>query len=72
MYRYMLIEEELYSPDLGKYHSFGIIALDNTGKVITFVSDVSPDKALVEGICNRCTKGQLYPIHLLDVIEDSI
>lgn len=72
MFQYVPFEEELTLPDLGKCRSFGIIALDEAGNTITSVSGVSTDRQLVEEICQRCTRCRLSPVHLNDVIEDSI
>ena len=40
-------------------------------EIIT-VSDVSLDKAFVEGLAKLCTELQLDPIHLFDVVEDAL
>ncbi|WP_407925837.1 MULTISPECIES: DUF6514 family protein [Agathobaculum] len=37
---------------------------------ITLVSAFSHDKRAVEQLAARCTKFQLSPVHLLDVIHD--
>ena len=72
MIQYLPIREAHYSDDLGRYISFGIKAVDSRNNVILFISDVSVNESLVNSICIDCTKGELNPIHLLDVIEDRI
>lgn len=75
MYRYQTYEEKLNHPDIGNYTSFGIIVLvesnQNTEELFR-VSDVSVNQELVENLSNLCTKEQLDPIHIYDVIDDSI
>lgn len=75
MYQYLPIPEQLYSPDLGPYHSFGIVAIkvcDGEQQQKAFASDVSTDRDFVEELAERCTAAQLDPIHLKDIVLDSI
>ena len=75
MFRYISVSEELSSPILGQYHSFGIAAQEEVAghwRQICQVSDVSTDPIFVENLAARCTAGQLEPVHLLDVIEDAL
>ena len=69
------MEQRLYLDEVGEYTTYGIRALKVTlfGTLeIDFVSDVSTDHELVRELTDHCTKGQLHPIHLMDVIEDVI
>ena len=55
--------------------SYGIIAEEYDGSKwiqVAVVPDVSCDEAFVLALSNKCTQGQLSPIHLLDVVLDSI
>ena len=70
--RYDIFEEELYSSELGRYRSFGIIGRNASGDEVVFCSDVSPDKSLVAELCDKCNALGISPVHLLDVIEDSL
>ena len=75
MFRYISVSEELSSPILGQYHSFGIAAQQEVAgqwQVVCKVSDVSTDPVFVENLAARCTAGQLEPVHLLDIIEDAL
>ncbi len=72
MYRYEMYEENMESEELGVYVTYGIKAFGASGEMLCAVSDVSTDRALVQTLCESCTAEQLYPIHLRDVIEDSI
>lgn len=75
IYHYIPVKENLYSPDIGHYVSFGIRALQLAEKgwrEATFVSDVSTKISFVSNLIRICIKKQLSPIHLLDFIQDSI
>ena len=75
MYRYVPSEEFLFSPFMGHYRSFGIAVFQYTEKGWerkSFFSDVSTDPSFVTALAQRCTRGQLSPDHLLDVLFDSI
>ena len=75
MFRYVPFEESLFSPSIGGYHSFGIAILQfvkHGWKQIDSISDVSTDYNFVAKLAQRCTRGQLHPVHLIDVIQDSI
>jgi hypothetical protein len=73
VYFYQVIKEEFYRGDIGDYVSFGIRVIYATYGIyceVLRVSDISPDKHNVSELASLCTKAQLRPIHLLDVIED--
>ena len=70
--RYETVEEYLFSEELGHYKTFGIRGTDASGKEVTFCSDVSANEALAHDICEKCNLFQLSPMHILDVILDSI
>lgn len=75
MYLYLPIEEQLESPYLGPYRSFGIAAFRLTAQMrqqLIFIADVSPNEAFVSLIACRCTKEQLEPVHLRNVVEDAL
>ena len=67
MYLYLPVKETLYHPDLGYYESYGLAAHLSAGQ-LAFLSDVSPDLALVQGLAQQCTAGQLAPSQLEDVV----
>ena len=70
--KYDIFEQELYSLELGYYISFGILGRDAEGKTVVSCSDISVEKDFAVELCNRCNLLGISPIHLLDVIEDSI
>ena len=75
LFRYFLVPEELVSPQIGPYRSFGIEAQRDGStdwQRVAFVSDVSVDKAFVERLAAQCSAGQLDPTQLLDVVEDAL
>lgn len=75
MFFYQVIEEKLYTADIGAYISFGLKVIFATHGVyleLLRVSDISTDKSKVARLAALCTKGQVRPIHLADVIEDSL
>ena len=73
--RYVPYCEELYHEEIGAYRSFGICAYALTGgewNEVARVCDVATDLALVVALCERCNRGKLAPIHLIDVIMDAL
>jgi len=70
-FTYVPVRECLISPKLGHYSSFGMEVLEK-GTLSFKVSDISTDESLVTVLAQRCTAGQLDPIHLFDVIEDML
>lgn len=70
-YIYEPIRQTVVSDDLGEYVTYGIRVLSN-GKPLSLVTDVSTDMDTVERLSALCTKEQLDPIHLMDVISDAI
>ncbi len=72
---YQVVKENLYNRDIVHYISYGIKILRvSHGKLheLKTVADVSTNKALVKQLATLCTRGQLSPIHLMDVIDDFI
>ena len=75
MYIYRVIRQELSAPGLGRYITYGIAALfvlAGQRRQVNFVADISPDRAAVQQLAERCNAGQLEPCQLLDVVEDSL
>ena len=55
--------------------SYGIIAQESFGDswhFVAFVPGISEDKAFVLDLAEKCTRGQLNPIQLLDVVMDAL
>ncbi len=72
MLRYIPVKEERYTPEIGEYQTYGICVLNETGETVTSLSDISTDFNTVSKLADQCTKGQLAPEHLKDVVLNSI
>lgn len=70
--KYEPVREKLFSREIGCYESFGIRGSDKSGAEIFFCSDISADMAFVIDLCEVCNRLQISPVHMLDIIEDSI
>lgn len=72
---YKAVKEYAYTQESGAYTTYGImvyrIGLNGVRRCLT-VPDVSLDCTLVRKLSWDCTRGQLYPAQLYDVIEDRI
>ena len=74
-YSYCLVEEKLCSPWAGDYVTYGIEAwrqANSDWELAFFFSDICTDELFVKRLAERCTKGQLDPIHLPCVVEDAL
>ena len=75
MFQYLPVESELYSPYIGTYKTFGLQVLrtdHDRDEKIMLLPDISTSFSFVLRLACVFTQKQLDPIHLLDVIEDSI
>lgn len=75
MFRYLPFENESHSPCISSYHTFGLrILLSQNGieKEVMLLPDISTDFSFVLRLADIFTRKQLDPIHLLDVLEDSL
>ena len=70
--KYEVFEESLSSGELGTYRAFGIKGVNSLGDNVIVCSDVSPDESFIRTLCEACNALQVSPIHILDIIEDSI
>jgi len=74
-WRYRIVPEEIYHPDIGKYHTYGIQAIwraSNGRMAQKTIHDVGIDRETVENMAKLFTKHQLRPIHFSDVVEDML
>lgn len=75
MFRYLPFENDMDSPYIGLYHAFGLrVLLSQNGleEEVMLLPDISTDFSFVLHLAAVLTRKQLDPIHLLDVIEDSL
>lgn len=72
MFRYLPIENEVFSPYLGRYRTFGLRVLrsgEEGEEEVMILPDISTDFAFALRLAELFTAKQLDPIHLLDIIE---
>ncbi|MBO1680229.1 DUF6514 family protein [Bittarella massiliensis (ex Durand et al. 2017)] len=75
MFQYTVVKEALKDCEIGPYTGYGIrvIEVSSCGsEEVAFVSDVSCERGVVEQLAALCTRLQLYPCHLYDVVLDAI
>lgn len=73
MFQYLPIENEMRSPYLGSYQTFGlqICRIDPCiDEEIMRIPDISANYIFVLRLAELFTRKQLDPLHLLDVLED--
>ena len=61
-----------FSPETGAYVSFGISARDTEHGLASFVPDVFLDEREAIAFTEQLRRLQVSPIHLIDVIEDTL
>lgn len=75
MYQYLPIQNELFSPEIGTYATFGLRVLrtqNGEDKELMILPDVSTDFSFTLRLASLFTEKQLDPLHLLDVLYDFI
>ncbi len=75
MFYYHSFQEQCTTPELGTYTTFGIAVLqysDGKWQLVFSVSDVSFEEQRVLELAALCTRLQLHPMHLCDVVEDAL
>ena len=69
-FQYRPVPQTVFSEELGSYiETYGICA-QRLGVELLLISDVSTDLEKVQRLADILTANDLYPEHLLDVIED--
>lgn len=69
MYKYRIVREKAYHPDIGAYHTYGIAVREN-GTILQTQHDVSVERAVAKSIAVVCAEEQVEPVHMEDVIAD--
>lgn len=73
MFTYKIMEETICEKEVGNYTTFGVcIYNDETTESIVTIHDVFLQKQKAEEFVNKCNALNLDPIHIFDVIEDTI
>lgn len=73
MYQYLPIENEVFSPYIGKYRTFGLRVMRTGGEEdeeLMILPDISTDYGFILRLAGLFTRKQLDPLHLAEVIED--
>ena len=68
-YQYIPVQETLTSDELGTYVTYSI-SVRTVSEEVAFVRDLSTEFEEIEHFTDLCTKKQLNPEHLDDVIQD--
>lgn len=75
MFKYLSVREEVSNEEVGQYTTFGIKGFEKVGfswEERIYIPDVTLDKTAAEFLAKICTKEQLEPLHLEDVVIDYI
>jgi len=73
LFLYRQFEENIYfDEEIGWHTTYGIKVYDSNNMEVMSISDVNINESFVNKLCEICTRIQLDPIHLYDVIEDSL
>lgn len=68
--QYVAFVENRCTPELGEYRTYGIRLQNENGDLLDEIADISTNAVAVWTLAERCTNGQLSPLHFHDVIED--
>lgn len=71
MITYRVIEENLHNSEFGSYVAYGISVCDED-IILNYISDIFVEKERAEKLAKLCNKNGLDPIHLREVVEDTI
>lgn len=69
--RCRVVREELYHRDLGRYFSYGIVAVGKDGWT-AYIPDISTREWKVQRLAERMNRLEAAPVHLLDMVLDSL
>lgn len=73
MFLYLPIENVIVSPYLGRYRTFGLRILQSESEgdqEVMVLPDISTNFEFILRLASLCTRKQLNPLHILDVLED--
>lgn len=70
-WNYHAVKELRYSPELGRYLTYGIRALEG-GRPVAHIHDIAADGHFVQRLAEDFCFHHLSPLHLQDVIEDML
>lgn len=75
MYKYLVEKETTSNPEIGVYTSYGIkitFVEKQKSKNIKYIPDVFIDEYTANRFAELCTTNNLEPVHIYDVIEDTL
>ncbi|MDD6188113.1 MAG: DUF6514 family protein [Clostridiales bacterium] len=75
MIEYYAVKESLYREEIGAYTAYGIGVFEYDGdekKTLQYIPDVFLDEDKAEQLVDMCNRLQLEPVHLLNVVEDTV
>ena len=75
MYEYCVEKEILYNAQLGRYTSYGIsvfLVEEKFREKLDYFSDVFLDEKKASDFVLLCNELELEPVHLAEVIEDTL
>jgi len=70
-FTFCVVKQHFNLQESGDYTTYGISS-NTDSQQLSLVSDVSCDLAFVNALAAKCTRLQLDPMHLQDVILDSL
>jgi len=68
--QYIVVQEDLYHPDLGEYCTYGI-QMKREGET-DMIHDISTCRQAVIHMAELFNRCQLSPVHLFDVVTDML
>lgn len=75
MFEYNIVQERINNPYIGEYIAYGIkvsLKKENELTELSYTPDVFTSKELAENFVALCNKEQLDPVHLPQLIEDTL
>ena len=71
-YNYKKLESTIDLEDSGKIRCYSIVCEDEKGIIKERVNNVSSDVEFIDKLVNLLNNYEVYPEHMLDIIEDSL
>jgi len=71
MYRYHIVEEYIFNPEIGKYRTYGIKLTASDGTT-DYISDVSVSKLETKRMVDYFNRYQLSSIHFQEAVENML
>lgn len=75
MFLYLVLEQTLWSEDVGCYRTYGIECwelVQQEKRHIISISDISGEEKSVESLAELWTLYQLHPVHIRDALDNAL